>query len=198
MLDWLKNITKEYPQFWKEYISKFEKKTNRYVVLSTEKTGLNPDKDLILSLGCFGVVDDCIFIGDQFEVVVSQYKNLHDTTVSKEFVVEGTEKKIAEPEAIEALIHYIGNATLVGYRIENDVEIINTALEKLACGRLKNDPLDIEMMHCRLHDIYDTPFTLDELCTIYKIPISDSNSASEEAYKIGLLFLKLKSRLGLT
>jgi DNA polymerase-3 subunit epsilon len=52
-------------------------------------------------------------------------------------------------------------------------------------------------MHRRLHDINDKQFTLDELCTLYKVPISDRNSASEEAYKMGLLFLKLKSRLGL-
>ena len=35
MLDWLKIIHKEYPEFWKLYLSKFEKKSNRYVVLST-------------------------------------------------------------------------------------------------------------------------------------------------------------------
>ena len=91
MLDWIKNFTKEYPRFWKEYISKFEKKSNRYVVLSTEKTRLNIDKDVILSLGCFGVADDCIFIGDYFEVVVLQNNYLDGTNISKE--LESTQKK---------------------------------------------------------------------------------------------------------
>ena len=36
MLDWLKNINKEYPEFWKNYISKFDEKSSRFVVLSTE------------------------------------------------------------------------------------------------------------------------------------------------------------------
>jgi DNA polymerase-3 subunit epsilon len=98
---------------------------------------------------------------------------------------------------MEAFLSYIGSATLVGYRIDIDVEIINTALGKMDCGRLKNEPLDLEIMHRRLHDINDKQFTLDELCTLYKVPISDRNSASEEAYKMALLFLKLKSRLGL-
>lgn len=197
MLDWLKNITKEHPEFWKEYLSKFEKKSNRYVILSTEKTGLNPNKDVILSFGCFGVVNDSVLIGDNFEVVLLQYKFLHDNGLSNEFIVESKLKKLGEPEAIESFLKYIGNATLVGYRIDTDVEIINTALEKLDCSRLKNEPLDLEIMHRRLHDINDKQFTLDELCTLYKVPISDRNSASEEAYKMGLLFLKLKSRLGL-
>lgn len=197
MLDWLKNITKEHPEFYKEYISQFEKKSNRYVILSTEKTGLNPNKDVILSFGCFGVVDDSIHIGDHFEVILLQYKFLHDNGLSNEFIIESKLQKLGEPEAIEALLKYIGNATLVGYRIDTDVEIINTALEKIDCGRLKNEPLDLEIMHRRLYDINDKQFTLDELCSLYKVPISDRNSASEEAYKMGLLFLKLKSRLGL-
>jgi DNA polymerase-3 subunit epsilon len=197
MLDWLKNITKEHPEFWKEYLSKFEKKSNRYVVLSTEKTGLDPDKDVILSFGCFAVVNDNIYIGDNFEVTLLQYKYLHDNGLSNEFIVESKLKKLGEPEAMEAFLRYIESATLVGYRTDIDVEIINSALEKMDCGRLKNEPLDLEIMHRRLHDINDKQFTLDELCTLYKVPISDRNSASEEAYKMGLLFLKLKSRLGL-
>lgn len=197
MLDWLKNITKEHPEFWKDYLSKFEVKSNRYVILSTEKTGLNPDKDVVLSFGCFSVVNDSLLIGDNFEVVLLQYKFLHDNELSNEFIVESKLQKLGEPEAIQSLLQYIGNATLVGYRIDTDVEIINTALEKMDCGRLKNEPLDLEIMHCRLNDINNKQFTLDELCTLYKVPISDRNSASEEAYKMGLLFLKLKSRLGL-
>jgi DNA polymerase-3 subunit epsilon len=128
MLDWLKNITKEHPEFWKEYSSKFEKKSNRYVILSTEKTGLNPDKDVILSFGCFGIVHDNLLIGDNFEVVILQYKFLHENGLSNEFIVESKLNKLGEPEAIQSFLKYIGNATLVGYRIETDVEIINTCL----------------------------------------------------------------------
>lgn len=197
MLDWIKNITKEHPEFWKEYLSKFEQKSNRYVILSTEKTGLNPNKDVILSFGCFGIVNDSLLIGDNFEVVLLQYKFLHDNELSNEFIVESKLQKLGEPESIQSLLQYIGSATLVGYRIDIDVEIINTALEKMDCGRLKNEPLDLEIMHCRLNDINNKQFTLDELCTAYNVPVSDRNSASEEAYKMGLLFLKLKSRLGL-
>ncbi len=197
MLDWIKNITKENPDFWKDYLSKFDTKSNRYVILSTDKTGLNPQKDVILSFGCFGVINDSILIGDNFEVVILQYKYLHDNGLSNEFIIESKLNKLSEPECIEAFLKYIGNATLVGYRINNDVEIINTALGKLDCGRLKNEPLDLEMMHCRLHDIDDKQFTLDDLYTQYKIPFNIQNSVSDEAYKMGLLFLKLKSRLGL-
>ena len=197
MLDWLKNINKEHPDFWKTYVSKFEKKSSRFVVLSTETSGLNSDKDVILSIGSFSVIDNSILIGDNFEAVFLQYKFFHDNGLSNEFLVESKMKKLGEAEAIKLFIEFIGNSVLVGHHIDFDVEMINAALERLDCGRLKNEALDIDVMHRKLLDIYDIQFSLEELCAIYSIPISDRNSAAEDAYKTALLFLKLKSRLGI-
>ncbi len=197
MLDWLKNINKEYPDFWKNYISKFEKKSNRFVVLCTETSGLNPNKDVIISIGAFGISNDTIHIGDNFEAILLQYKYLHDNGLSNEFIIDSKMKKLSEPDAIKNFIDYIGNAILVGHHIDFDVEMINTALEKMDCGRLKNEALDVDIMYRKLHDITNKQFSLDELCDQYKIPKSDRNSSTEDAYKIALLFLKLKSRLGI-
>lgn len=197
MFDWIKNINKEYPEFWKNYISKFEKRTSRFVVLSTETTGLNPEKDVILSFGGVAVVNNSIVVSDSFEIVLLQYKYLHDNGLSNEFIIESTQPKLGEREAVEAFIEYIGNAILVGHRIHFDVEMINEALDKLDCGRLKNEALDIEIMHRKLLDMTDKQFSVNELCSIYKVIRSDRHSSSEDAYTIALLFLKLKSRLGL-
>lgn len=195
MLDWIKNINKEYPEFWKVYLSKFEKKSRRFVVLSTETSGLSLQKDVILSIGAFGVINNSVHISDSFETIIAQYKFFHDNGISNEFTVETKMKKMGEPEAIQAFIEFIGNAVLVGHHIDFDVEMINASLERLGCGRLKNEALDIDIMYRKLTDINNKQFSLEELCEIYKIPVSDRNSSSEDAYKIALLFLKLKSRL---
>lgn len=197
MLDWLKNINKDYPEFWKDYLTKFETKPNKFVVLSTETSGLNPDKDVILSLGAFSVIDDSIVIKESFETVLLQYKYLQDNGLSNEFIIESKMMKMPEPDALEAFVNFIGNSILVGHHINFDVEMLNAALERLDCGRLKNEALDVDVMYRKLTDINDKQFSLDDLCEIYKIPKSDRNSSSEDAYRIGLLFLKLKSRLGI-
>ncbi|WP_281335898.1 3'-5' exonuclease [Flavobacterium eburneipallidum] len=197
MLDWIKNINKEYPDFWKTYLSKFEKKSNRYVVLSTETSGLSLQKDVILSIGSFSIINDSIHIGDNFETILAQYKFFHDNGISNEFTLETKMKKSSEADAIKDFVEFIGNSILVGHHIDFDVEMINMALERLDCGRLKNEALDIDVMYRKLTDINNKQFSLEELCNIYKIPKSDRNSSSEDAYKIALLFLKLKSRLGL-
>ncbi len=197
MLDWIKNINKEYPEFWKLYLTKLDKKSKSFVVLSTETSGLSLEKDVILSIGAFSVINNSIIIADSFETILAQYKFFHDNGISNEFTIETKMKKLGEPEAIQALVEFIGNSVLVGHHIDFDVEMINAALERLGCGRLKNEALDIDVMYRKLTDINNKQFSLEELCNIYKIPKSDRNSSTEDAYKIALLFLKLKSRLGL-
>lgn len=198
MLDWIKNINNNYPDFYKVYLSKFEKRAERFVVISTETTGLDYKKDVILAISCFAVVNDRIIIGDSFEVVLLQYVYNHDNGLSNEFIIESKQPKSLEPQAIEAFIEFLGNAVLVGHRINFDIEIINEALERIRCGRLRNEALDIEVMYRKWKELGDERhFSIEELSTLLKIPHSDRVSSSEDAYSIALMFLKLKSRLGL-
>jgi DNA polymerase-3 subunit epsilon len=53
-----KNINKELPNSGKHTLLN-SIKIESYVVISTETTGMNPEKDVILSIGAF-VVDDSI------------------------------------------------------------------------------------------------------------------------------------------
>lgn len=197
MFDWIKNITKESPEFWKEYSATFEQKSNRYVVLSTETTGLNPKKDVIIAIGAIAVINNAILVADSFEVVIPQYQYLHDNGITNDFLIESSQKKLIESKAIEEFINFIKNATLVGHRIHFDIEMINQALDKIGCGRLKNEALDVEIMYKKLKDNNEKQFTIDELLKLHKIPKSDRHSAADEAYTIALLFLKLKSKLRL-
>ena len=197
MLDWIKNLNKEYPEFWKNYSAKFEQKSNRFVVISSETTGLNPSKDVILSIGAVTVETNTIVVGDFFEVILLQYIFLHDNGLSNEFIVESKLPKLGEPEAIQAFIDFIGNAILVGHRIHFDIEMINEALYKLGCSRLKNEAIDIEIMYRKLIYSTDKPFSVDDLCQIFKVDKNERHSSGEDAYTIALLFMKLKSRLGI-
>ncbi|MFC5683468.1 PolC-type DNA polymerase III domain-containing protein [Flavobacterium sp. MAHUQ-51] len=198
MLDWLKNINKDYPEFWKEYLTKFSKKSKRYVVLSTKTTGDSIEKDVITFISAFAVENDSIMIKDSFETILLQYRFLHDNHLSNEYIIESRLLKLSEPEALKSFVEYLGNGILVGHDIQSDVERINATLERMDFGRLRNEALDIDIMHRKLHEITeDKELSLDELSDFYKIKKIEGDSATENAYKIALLFLKLKNKLGL-
>lgn len=179
MLDWIKNINKPYPEFWKDYVSKFDEKSNRYIAVSVETTGTDSRKDTVISFGAVGIVNDTILISDSLEISINHIENKSEGVLMEQF------------------INYIGNAILVGHRIHFDIDIINEALDKLHCSRLKNEALDIEIMYKKLHEINDKSYSLVELMSHYKIPKTDRVSSGDDAFSIALLFLKLKSRLGL-
>jgi len=194
MLDWLKN--KKYPEFWKTYLQKQEEKSTRYVTLSVQATGLNPSKDVILIIGSVGIQNNQLVIKDAFEIVLLQYIYNHDNGFSNEFIIESTIPKSVEAEGIEQLIAFLGNAIIIGYRVDFDIEMLNEALAKLNCGTLKNEALDLEIMFKKWKESSDDKkFSVNEIVQALKLPEYNIDSTMEEAYTMGLCFLKLKKYL---
>ena len=175
MFDWIKNINKPSPEFWKNYLEKFEKKSDRYVILRLESVIKLNSKQI--NIACISILNDCIVVKDSLEITVSE----NETGIV----------------AIENFINYIENATLIGHKIYLEIEILNDILYKMNCGRLKNDVLDIEIMHTKLNEISDKEFSIQELLQLYKLEKSTQHSASDYAFSIALLFLKLKTKLGI-
>ena len=196
MLDWLKNINKDYPDFWKEYLLKFDSKSQRVVVLDLLLSGSNVSKDVILSIGAIGIDADKIVVSDTFETVIVQYKYLHDNQLPIDIIAKSSLPKNTEEKALKNLVKFIENSVVVGFHTQIDIDMINVALDKLLCGRIKNEVLDIQLMHQKLHDVSEK-MTLSELFELYKLPSSEEQSALENAYNLAIIYLKLKAKLGI-
>ena len=196
MIDWLKN--KKYPEFWKTYLQKHEVKSERFVMLSVQTTGLNPQKDVILTIGAVAVIQNKLVIEDAFEVILLQYIYNHDHGFSNEFIIESKAPKSTEADGMKNLIEYIGNATIIGHRVDFDLEMINKALEKIDCGKLRNEALDLEIMFKKYKEFSDEKkVSIADIAQALKLPEYDPESTIEEAYTMGLCFLKLKKFLGI-
>ena len=197
MLDWIKHMHKDHPEFWKNYLAKFENKSSRFSVISPVATGFSPTKDVLLSIGGVAVDQQAIVVKDAFEVVLLQYTFLHENGLSNDFILESELPKLSEPEAIQNFINFIGNSILVGYRINYTIEMINAALQKMGCGRLRNEAIDLEIMHRKLHDLSTVSLSETDLLETYNVPVLDQKHTALQAYSLSLLFLKLKIRLGI-
>lgn len=186
MLDWIKNIGKDYPEFWKEYLIQLEVPSTRKIALHLETTGINPTKDKIISIGAVAIENNQILVESSLEI-----------DLNKEEILESKELIVQEAQAIESLINFIGNATIIGHRIHYDIEILNEYLSKLQCGRLKSNLLDVEVMHDRIIDTASKQYSLEELLTYYNIKNPDVATSGNSAYMIAVLFLKMRNKLGL-
>ncbi|NHM05227.1 exonuclease domain-containing protein [Flavobacterium celericrescens] len=191
MLQWLNN---KYPEFWKKYISSFKEKSDRYVVLSIESTGLNTSKDVILAISAVTIMNNRMIVKDALELYISHTKSEIEINQNEFLLVSKVAKK-AESEAIELLINFIGNATIIGHRVYQDIELLNASLSKLGCGKLKNEALDIEIMFNKVKDTIDKKYALEEMSTYFSVPVNDRISVADDTFSIAILFLKLKTIL---
>lgn len=196
MIDWLKIITQNYPEFWKMYLKNYSSKSNRYVIFTLETTGLNTEKDVILSISAIASIDNKVIMEDQFEVAIDQ-KNYFIQNKLLHSKAENLQQEMTEEAAMEAFVNFVGDATLIGHRVNFDIEIINHALNKMGCGNLKNEALDIEIMHQKNMDLIDVHFAINDLAKFYKIPIPEKSSISSDTFILSILFLKLKQKLGI-
>jgi DNA polymerase-3 subunit epsilon len=187
---------KEYPEFWKKYSESFKNPATKYVVISMETSGLDTEKDVIMSIAATSIVDNRILLKDSFEIFIQHNKPI-DSSLDNEFIMVSKVEKVAEDIAIETLINYIGNSILIGHRIDFDIEMLNNALSHLKLGKLKNEAYDVEAMFNKIADTNEKKYALDEMSNSLNMAISNRNSVADDAYSIAILFLKLKSKLGI-
>ena len=89
---------KNYPSFWKVYVSAFKQKqpntieSTRFVVFDTETTGLNTKTDRILSIGAVALFDNTIDVSDSFEVYLKQ-KDYHSNAIEIHGILKDGELK---------------------------------------------------------------------------------------------------------
>ncbi|MBP6754568.1 MAG: 3'-5' exonuclease [Bacteroidia bacterium] len=187
---------KEYPEFWKKYSESFKNPATKYVVISMETSGLDTEKDVIMSIAATSIVENRILLKDSFEIFIQHNKPL-DSSLDNDFITVSKVEKVAEDIAIETLINFIGNSILIGHRIDFDIEMLNNALSRLKLGKLKNEAYDIEAMFNKIADTNEKKYALEDMSTSLNMAISNRNSVADDAYSIAILFLKLKSKLGI-
>lgn len=191
-----KLFNKEYPEFWKKYTDSFKNPAKKYVVISMETSGLDPEKDVIMSIAATSVIDNRIIIKDSFEIFVIHKKHT-DLELENEFISLSKVEKIPENEVVETLLNYLSNSILIGHRIDFDIEMLNKALSRMKLGNIRNEAFDIEAMFNKIKETNEKKYSLEEMSKSLKISLSERNSVADDTYSIALLFLKMKDKLGI-
>lgn len=196
---------------WEAYAGHFSKRQNlrmpmetqRFVVLDTETTGLNPKLDRILCVGAIAVQNWQIRMQDSLEIYVRQnYAPAQGEVAIHGILPVEKANMVEEADAIYKFLNYVGDAILIGHHIRFDVSILNQALKRLHLPALKNKIADTHRLAQRVHPptdglLHPGNYGLDKLCEQYKIPTSDRHTAAGDAYITAILFLKLLAHLKL-
>ncbi|MEJ4087072.1 3'-5' exonuclease [Galbibacter orientalis] len=206
MIRFFKKHRPEYPDFWKAYEAKFSEKLpefideNEFIILDTETTGFDYDKDRILCIGAVKLKSNTIEVANAFEIYLHQEQFNPETVKIHGIVKNDPENTATEAEAIQQFLDYIGNAVLVAHHANFDIGMVNHALKRLQLPKLKNKVLDTMTLYraTRINsNLIDRNkhYSLDELAENLNISLKDRHTASGDAMITAIAFLKTISRL---
>ncbi len=210
MIRFFKNLfakkKRNYPDFWMAYSATFENgipeslNDIRFVVFDTETTGLDMEKDRILSIGALSLQNNTIYVNQSFEVYLYQHF-YHAKNIAVHGILEEESKpQITELEAIQLSLAFIGNSVLVAHHAGFDRAMIDQALQRHGLPKLKNKFLDTSILYKRT--LIASPllqkqeqYSLDELAEKFDIPATDRHTALGDAYITAIAFLKILGKL---
>lgn len=171
-----------------------------FVVLDTETTGFNLDRDRILSIGVLRLEAGRIRASDGLEIFLQQERFNRNTVPIHGILPGGETDRLPETEALRRLQDYAGDAVLVGHHIAFDRDMLQQALNRHNMGKLKNPLLDTEPLYRKT--LLKSPllrkkerYTLDDLARVYDISCKDRHTALGDAYITAIAFLHILSQL---
>lgn len=207
IFNFFKNKTsKEYPEFWKNYISLFEEKQKYkipisqadFVIIDVESTGLDFKKDKILSIGGVKIKNNQIDVSNTFEIYLEQDEFNPDAALVHGILKKSNSEKISEQDGIIKFLKFIKNDIIVGHSISFDISIINETINRNGGNKLLNKSIDTINLYKRIKgEDYkiDSSVSLDTLSEEFKITKSDRHNAAGDALITAILFMKLISKL---
>ena len=169
----------------------------RFVCLDCEMTGLDPRKDRLVSIGAAAVAGGEIDLGDVFEALLKVEHNTSAVTVHG-ITRDHARRGMDEPDAVRALLAYLGDDVLVGHHVGADVGILDAAALHHFGRRLGNrtvDTMDLALFLERAGAFAGKEplrdFELDSLCARFGIVPHDRHTAPGDAFLTAQVFQRL-------
>ena len=193
LINWF-TAKKQLPQFWKDYKTVCKSYLpDHYVAFDCETTGLDPQRDRLLSIGAIKFSTDRIFINQSIELFIKQ-ENIDEKSVAIHGILpqDAADAHLSEKQAIIEFLRFIENATLVGHHINFDKAMINQALRRMHLGKLKNKTRDTNhLFKKKYHYPIEQNISLDNLCNTFSVKTSNRHTALGDAYLTAINFQRL-------
>ncbi len=174
--------------------------TTRFVVLDTETTGFDYNKDRILCIGAVVLQNNTIAIQDSFEIYIEQELYNQATAQIHGILKQHVLDRPKELEALQQFLAFLGDSIIIAHHTKFDVTMINNALERNGFSKLKNKTLDTAELYKKtllISPILERKehYTLDDLADKFDISVKDRHTALGDAYITAISFLKILEKM---
>ena len=168
----------------------------RWVVVDTETSGLDPNRDRLLAIGAVAVDDDGILLGDSFELIVSGKPSGDAANIVIHGIGHGAQATgVPARDALAAFRAWAGDAPRVGFHTDFDSAVLRVAF---AGAGLPADPrpwLDLAPLAGALASRAPRGGgrSLDDWLQAFDIECSIRHNAASDALATAELLLRLRA-----
>ena len=174
---------------------------DEWVALDCETTGLDVNRDEIISIGAVRIVGNRLLTSQRLELIVRPKRSIAQASMRVHRLRESdVAAGIAPEQAMRQLLEFIGSRPLVGYYLEFDVGLINRAIWPMLGVGLPQPKIDISALYYDMKNRQLQPHLRNERIDLrfetimreLELPSRDAHDALNDAVMAGLAFLKLR------
>jgi DNA polymerase III subunit epsilon len=200
MFNFIKNYFNKKNLKDEKYLFLFdEAKQDEYVCLDCETTGLDVQKDDIISIGAVIIKGNTIIASKKFVKLIKPKTKLQEDAIKVHHIREMDLEEAEDIEdAIEEFLQFLGNRKIVGYYLEFDLAMINKYLKPKLGIILPNKTYEVSAIYhdYKIEKIPQSHIDLrfDTIIKDLKIPMMGKHDAYNDAVMTAMMFIKLKNQ----
>ncbi|BCN93283.1 3'-5' exonuclease [Thiomicrorhabdus immobilis] len=179
--------------------------SGKYVCFDCETTGLNPKKDKIITLSAIKVEGNQLLTSQSLNLTIKQDQSISAASIQVHQirnmdVEQNVHTYEDEREAITQFLQFIHQATLVGYYLEFDIEMVNQVIKPWLGVKLPNPRIEVsELFYQRelAKQNYgvkqvDIDLRFERILNKLDLPNIGQHDAFSDALMTALIFVKLQ------
>ena len=168
----------------------------RLVVVDTETSGLDPERDDLLAIGAVAIDGEGVAPEDSFEVVLRNEAKRDASNVIVHGIGLQAQARGTPPEvALTAYRDYVGRSRCIGFHTDFDRKVLRRAFAAHGIDFDERPWLDLAPLAGALHpDSYRSGGrSLDDWLAAFNIGVAARHNAAGDALATAELFLRLRA-----
>jgi DNA polymerase-3 subunit epsilon len=170
--------------------------SDRWVVLDTETSGLDPDRDGLIAIGAVAVDDGGVLPGDSFEIVLRGERATSASNIMLHGIGRGAQAAgVAPDEALAAFRNWAADAPRVGFHADFDRVVLARAFAQAGLDDASVAWLDLAPLAAALDPEATRrgAHSLDDWLAAFGIECVERHNAAADALATAELLLRLRS-----